>query len=529
MARDAAAFLDGFSLPARAAEPETAVAHLGPTNSGKSHDSLAFLASRGAGAYAAPLRLLAREGYEKLVSLVGDPALVGLLTGEERINPGAPIVACTTELAPLDGEVLVLDEVHWADDRDRGWAWGRLLAAGSHRHVRLVGAPNTEPLLRSAYGPSLTVQRHQRLVPLTWDGTVGPATVPAGSLVVAFSRKAVLALARLLAEASGLRCGVLYGALPPQTRRSEIERFVAGELDVLCVTDVIGHGINLPARTVVLAETSKYDGQRRRPLHLWEVAQIIGRAGRFGLAEHGSAMVLRGVPGLDANASLVRQAVDASSGAAAVGPGITAAQIRPTLADLDAASGVALWEAVSRWQLGAGAALAGHPWLRAAGLDPVAAALDALARAGLLTTLGVAELWRLATLPVDDPEWVVEVARSVAEPHRRLRAATRSVEPTDWTLEEAERVAGRARGLASLANAFPGVGGLDRDELLATEAAAAGRISAVLDREVATTAFGRCGQCGKPAPPWTDRCNRCSGYRPPALRRQGGRPGPKKR
>ena len=279
--------------------------------------------------------------------------------------------------------------------------------------------------------------------------------MPAGSLVVAFSRKAVLALARLLSEASGLHVGVLYGALPPQTRRREIDRFVTGELDLLCVTDVIGHGINLPARTVVLAETSKYDGQRRRPLHLWEVAQIIGRAGRFGLAEHGSAMVLRGVPGLDANASLVRQAVDASSGAAAVGPGITTAQIRPTLGDLGASTGVELWEAVNRWQLGSGAALAGHPWLRAAGLDPVAAALNALARDGLLTELGVAELWRLATLPVEDPEWVVEVARSVAEPYRRLRAATRSSEPTDWTLEEAERVAGRAQRVGVAGQRLP--------------------------------------------------------------------------
>src|SRR5690606_23630196 len=141
--------------------------------------------------------------------------------------------------------------------------------------------------------------RHRRLVELHWAGTLGLDAVPAGSLVVAFSRKAVLALARDVAAAAGVRTGVLYGALPPGARLAQIERFLAGDLDVLCVTDVIGHGINLPAHRVVVAETSKYDGQRRRPLHLWELAQIVGRAGRFGLAERGEAAVLRGVPGLE--------------------------------------------------------------------------------------------------------------------------------------------------------------------------------------------------------------------------------------
>jgi ATP-dependent RNA helicase SUPV3L1/SUV3 len=239
-------------------------------------------------------------------------------------------------------------------------------------------------------------------------------------------------------------------------------------------------------------------------------------------------MVLRGVVGLEANAALVRQAVDASAGGAGVGPALLTAPVRPTLDDLGAEDGVGLRAAVARWQAGAGGALAGHGWLRAASLAPVAAALEALARAGLLTRLGVPELWRLATLPVDDPGWVVEVGHAVAEPHRRLRATSRPGGAEDWTLEEAERVAARARGLASLANAFPGVGGLERDALLATEAAAAAQISAVLDHEVATTSFGRCAQCGRPAAPWTDRCTRCSGSRPPALRRHGGRPRPRR-
>ncbi|MFN0091201.1 MAG: helicase-related protein, partial [Acidimicrobiales bacterium] len=484
--------------PARAFEPEVVVAHLGPTNSGKSHAALAALAAAGAGVYAAPLRLLAREGYEKL--RVG--ARAGLRTGEERVDPGAPILCCTAELTPLTGEVLVLDEVHWADDPERGWAWGRLLASAAYRQIHLVGAANAEPLLRAAYGERLEVRRTPRLVPLTWGGSVGVGEAPPGSLVVAFSRKAVLSLARQIGEASGQRVGALYGALPPQTRRAEIERFVAGELDVLCVTDVIGHGINLPARTVVMAETSKWDGRRRRPLHLWEAAQIVGRAGRFGLAEAGDARVLRGVPGLEANAALVRRAVEAAEGSRAAAPNLTSAPIRPTLDDLAASNGRELRAAVIAWHAQAeAAALDERRWLRPAPLAGLAAALDALGHAGLLDSLGVEELWRLGTLPVEDPAWLVELGRALVDPSRRLRAAERREERA-WSIEEAERTAARARGLASLAGAFPGVGGLDRDELLAVEAAAASRISELLEGEIAGNRFGVCGACRRPCPPW---------------------------
>ena len=169
LAAEAEGFLTSFKLPTRLLQPETVVAHLGPTNSGKSYDALELLAAVGAGVYAAPLRLLAREGYEKLVARLG-PETVGLVTGQEVVNPTAPIRCCTTELAPLRGEVLVLDEVHWLDDPDRGWAWGRLLAAAEYRHMRLVGAANAEPVLQAAFGEALEIRRHRRLVPLHWAG-----------------------------------------------------------------------------------------------------------------------------------------------------------------------------------------------------------------------------------------------------------------------------------------------------------------------------------------------------------------------
>jgi hypothetical protein len=150
----------------------------------------------------------------------------------------------------------------------------------------------------------------------------------------------------------------------------------------------------------------------------------------------------------------------------------------------------------------------------------VAAALGALARDGLVTRLAPEVLWRLATLPVDDPGWVVEVGRAVAEPHRRLRTVERAGPPEGWTLEEAERVAARARGHAALAGAFPGVGGLDRGQALETEQAAARRITAVLGDEVRRSPFGRCRTCARTCAPWADTCDRCAGRLPPALRRR---------
>jgi hypothetical protein len=240
----------------------------------------------------------------------------------------------------------------------------------------------------------------------------------------------------------------------------------------------------------------------------------------------GDARVLRDVVGLEANATLVRHAVEASSGVRAVGPSITHAQVRPDVSDLDAPDGRGLVAAVDVWEETAGRALVGHPWLRPASLRPIAAALHALARAGHTEVLDVATLWRLATLPVEEPEWIVEIAGSLVQPQRRLPPASRRG-PEEWSLEEAERVASRARGFAALANAFPGVGGLDRDQLLGLEQTAADRITGVLGREVTRASFGRCRNCARTCPPWTDICDRCQGRTPAAVHRRrpgGGRP-----
>ncbi|MGH3076979.1 MAG: helicase-related protein, partial [Gaiellaceae bacterium] len=136
-----------ITLPSRELPPERVVAHLGPTNSGKTHAALEELAAHGSGVYAGPLRMLAQEAHRRLGERVGTER-VGLVTGEERVNERAPIVCCTVEMAPQSGELLVLDEVQWADDEERGSAWTLLLLAGEYRHIRLLGALDALPLVR---------------------------------------------------------------------------------------------------------------------------------------------------------------------------------------------------------------------------------------------------------------------------------------------------------------------------------------------------------------------------------------------
>ena len=279
-----------ITLPARRVQPESVVAHLGPTNSGKTYHALEVLKERGRGVYAGPLRMLAQEAHRRLSAELGEDA-VGLVTGEERINDSAPIICCTVEMAPSSGEVLVLDEVQWADDPERGSAWTRLLLAGDYRHILVLGALDAEPLVLNAF-PEAEVKVFERILPLEFVGERSLRGLTPGTVVVAFSRKAVLALAGEINRLHPDRVSVLYGAMPLSSRREEIDRFLSGRSDVTVATDVLGHGVNLPCETLLFAETTKFDGESRRDLLPWELAQIAGRAGRFGLVERGHVGVL---------------------------------------------------------------------------------------------------------------------------------------------------------------------------------------------------------------------------------------------
>ena len=150
---------------------------------------------------------------------------VGLVTGEERVNPDAPIICCTAEMAPMRGETLVLDEVQWAEDEERGSAWTRLMLGGEYRHILLLGAVEALPLVRHAF-PQVEVRFFERKAPLDWVGKRGIAGLSPGTVVVAFSRRAVIGLAGELNQLHPGRVAVLYGAMPLASRREEIDRFI---------------------------------------------------------------------------------------------------------------------------------------------------------------------------------------------------------------------------------------------------------------------------------------------------------------
>jgi ATP-dependent RNA helicase SUPV3L1/SUV3 len=508
-------------LPVRTTRPEQVVFHLGPTNSGKTHDSLVALAENGSGVYAAPLRQLAHEAYARLSAQL-PPGTVGLATGEEEIDPDAPIVCCTVEKAPMRGDLLVLDESHWVADPDRGHHWARLVLTGDYREMHLISAAEAYLLLKPLVSDAkkITLVNHKRLSRLdVLRAPVRAEGVRPQTLVVAFSRKAVYAVAAALDPHRPGKVGVLYGALPPATRRSVIERFTSGELEVLVTTDVIGHGINVPATTVLFAETTKFDGVERRPLRTWETAQIAGRAGRFGLTGHGRVGVLAGVTGLKPDAGLLVAGAEVARGDAMSDLPKRAPRLRPELDDLGAFEPVDLPEALTRWMA----------WARAATRDQAMTADDVtslIVRVHALLPLlkgplGAAgdlwTVWRLINLPID------------YNPPRRTRwftlaqAALRSAvglpvlpetvlpeAPTKGTVEDYEQAAAAARDAQTLLRSFPDVAGLTTEDAAAVEDACATRITELLPEAITLSASGRCEECGTAIAPWFSTCRDCS-------------------
>jgi ATP-dependent RNA helicase SUPV3L1/SUV3 len=508
-----------ITLPARRVAPERVVAHLGPTNSGKTHAALDELVAHGSGVYAGPLRMLAQEAHRRLGARVGEER-VGLITGEERINERAPILCCTVEMAPHTGELLVLDEVQWADDDERGSAWTRLLLAGEYRRILLLGALDALPLVRRAF-PEVELRVFERMLPLEWVGERTLRSLGTGTVVVAFSRKAVLALAGEVNRLHPGRVAVLYGAMPLSSRREEIDRFLEGRADVCVATDVLGHGVNLPCETLLFAETQKFDGEERRDLLPWEIAQIAGRAGRFGLVERGHVGVLAGLAWGVAEPELVRAALephvplpDGHRGYRVVDE----ARIRPRLSDLGVQSPAYLDAALAAWHRVAVREWAFESWLAVESLQPLRMRLDAVQRrlGERGRRLSLEDVWVLVNAPVDEDglELLGTLALAiagdrVARPHltflldtARLRGAS---------LEDAEQAGREAAILRWFALQYPGAGGVTIERAAALEDAAAERVVARLRVEVESPTLGRCRSCGRSCPPWYALCDRCAG------------------
>ena len=287
-------YLGTFDIENLRQEAETLrrrfVLHIGPTNSGKTWQALQALEQAERGVYLGPLRLLALEMFD---TMNHDGVPCHLLTGEESIWVGnARHTASTIELADCteDYDVAVIDEAQMITDAGRGDRWMRAIYGIRAAEVHICMAPEAQTLIcgiLDSFGAPYTIVEHKRLAPLVWQGSFRDLseTQPGDALIV-FSRKAVLATAAEL-QTRGIAASVIYGALPPVSRREEVRRFTEGETSVVVATDAIGMGVSLPIRRVIFCETEKFDGQKRRPLRSGEIKQVAGRAGRFGIYDKG--------------------------------------------------------------------------------------------------------------------------------------------------------------------------------------------------------------------------------------------------
>ncbi|MFO1126931.1 MAG: helicase-related protein [Rhodospirillales bacterium] len=255
---------------------------LGPTNTGKTHLAMERMLGHASGMIGFPLRLLARENYDRAVKAKGE-GLVALITGEERIvPPGARYFLCTVESMPLSRSVafVAIDEVQMCADPDRGHIFtDRLLHARGNEETMLLGAETIRSLIRRLV-PSAEFISRPRFSALTHTGAAKLSRLPPRTAVVAFAVADVYAIAELIRRQRG-GTAIVLGALSPRTRNAQVAMYQAGEVDYLVATDAIGMGLNMHVDHVAFAATRKFDGRRPRLLTPAELAQIAGRAGRF--------------------------------------------------------------------------------------------------------------------------------------------------------------------------------------------------------------------------------------------------------
>jgi ATP-dependent RNA helicase SUPV3L1/SUV3 len=254
---------------------------LGPTNTGKTHLAIERMLAHASGIIGFPLRLLARENYDRMVAQKG-VRHVALITGEEKIvPPDARWFSCTVEAMPLDrdAEFLAVDEIQLCADPDRGHVFtDRLLHARGMVETMFLGAETIRPLLQRLV-PQASVETRPRMSQLSHAGHVKLVRLPPRSAVVAFSAADVYAIAELIRRRRG-GCAVVMGRLSPRTRNAQVALYQDKEVDFLVATDAIGMGLNMDVDHVAFASMGKFDGHRRRRLTAAEVAQIAGRAGR---------------------------------------------------------------------------------------------------------------------------------------------------------------------------------------------------------------------------------------------------------
>jgi ATP-dependent RNA helicase SUPV3L1/SUV3 len=255
---------------------------LGPTNTGKTHYAVERMLSRASGIIGLPLRLLAREIYDKICAARG-PGQVALITGEEKIQPpGARHFVCTAEAMPLDidADFIAIDEIQLCADPERGHVFtDRLLHARGRYETLFLGSDNMRGRIASLE-PRARFDRRERFSTLSYSGAAKISRLKPRTAVVAFSADQVYAIAELIRRQRG-GAAVVMGALSPRTRNAQVALYQNGDVDYIVATDAIGMGLNMDVDHVAFAGVAKFDGQRTRRLEPNELAQIAGRAGRY--------------------------------------------------------------------------------------------------------------------------------------------------------------------------------------------------------------------------------------------------------
>ncbi|MBR0835468.1 helicase [Bradyrhizobium manausense] len=254
---------------------------LGPTNTGKTHLAIERMLAHSSGMIGLPLRLLAREVYNKIVGRVG-PEAVALITGEEKIKPRNPRYwVSTVEAMPRDIDVsfLAVDEIQIASDLERGHVFtDRILNRRGRDETLLLGAATMRPIIERLL-PGVSMITRPRLSQLEFAGDRKITRQPRRTAIVAFSADEVYAIAELIKRQHG-GAAVVLGSLSPRTRNAQVEMFQNGDVDYLVATDAVGMGLNLDVDHVAFASDRKFDGYQFRRLTPAEFAQIAGRAGR---------------------------------------------------------------------------------------------------------------------------------------------------------------------------------------------------------------------------------------------------------
>ena len=266
------------------------VLHIGPTNSGKTYQSLEKLKQCEKGAYFGPLRLLALEVYDKF-NMAGIPC--NMITGEEELLcDNAKCQASTIEMFNENDyyDIVVVDEVQLLSDPFRGYNWTKVILGVKANEIHLCMAPEAEDIviqLIERCNDTYEIHRHTRNTELIFDSKdFNLDKIQEGDALIVFSKKSVLALSAEL-KRKNIDASVIYGNLPPASRRYQVEMFNSGKTKVVISTDAIGMGLNLPIKRVIFMETTKFDGVQRRMLLPPEIKQIAGRAGRMGIYDQG--------------------------------------------------------------------------------------------------------------------------------------------------------------------------------------------------------------------------------------------------